>query len=384
MKRTNLRKTTDYETYEILFPFRSCFGKEKHRFLYSELEKIHPCFSDDYSVDVSLKRITKNGVLLNTSVIHKCLLSKYEKHIFSGRKNITLLLVIILMCIVLSVVLITRLKSKSDMSGATVESLFYLENQGESVMDFSENRANSLRQFFEALSDGGAKITSLNWASDGLWENLSVNVQNIFPEKLQIQGEYKINFSEISYENQLPKMGVSLSVRCSGCMSSKEESDNQLQSEFSFELRELLIQNQAKIQTEFIEPYSIVFEVELFKFDFDAIKKLFCDFDVGVNVLTLNQIQNGRFVIKIGTENRFSFSDGINLDLICDYLDLFINEPVIHENVSKPELISKPESTLKNPDQSENLNLKKIGQIKNPDGIITEFYKAPDGKLIRK
>ena len=41
-------KESDYETYWINIPFRCFLGKQKNKYLYGELEKRHPCFSDDY------------------------------------------------------------------------------------------------------------------------------------------------------------------------------------------------------------------------------------------------------------------------------------------------------------------------------------------------
>ena len=59
---SNIIRKRDFEKYEIVIPFTSIFGKRKSRFLSSELEKLHPCFSDEYAFDSFLKKLSSKGI----------------------------------------------------------------------------------------------------------------------------------------------------------------------------------------------------------------------------------------------------------------------------------------------------------------------------------
>ena len=41
-------KKSDYENYSINLPFKFLLGKRRKKFIFKELEKLHPCFSDEY------------------------------------------------------------------------------------------------------------------------------------------------------------------------------------------------------------------------------------------------------------------------------------------------------------------------------------------------
>ena len=85
MQKINVLKNTDYEKYEIVMPFTALIGKRRNHFLCSELEKLHPCFSDEYAYDTKLKRISKKGFFSDVFVINKYKLAEYEgKRTLSG------------------------------------------------------------------------------------------------------------------------------------------------------------------------------------------------------------------------------------------------------------------------------------------------------------
>ena len=71
-------KRADYEKYQLVLPYRFLFGRKKQRFIYSELEKMHPCFSDEFCFDSTIKGFSKKGALSDVMVIHKYTLAEYE------------------------------------------------------------------------------------------------------------------------------------------------------------------------------------------------------------------------------------------------------------------------------------------------------------------
>ena len=46
----------DFESYEIILPFSAIAGKRRRQYLCSELEKMHPCFSDEFAFDNAVKK----------------------------------------------------------------------------------------------------------------------------------------------------------------------------------------------------------------------------------------------------------------------------------------------------------------------------------------
>ena len=79
MQKNNVLRKRDYERYEIMIPFIYTFGKRKEKFLCSELEKMHPCFSDEFTIDTSIKGITRKGFFEDVYVMNKLKLAEYER-----------------------------------------------------------------------------------------------------------------------------------------------------------------------------------------------------------------------------------------------------------------------------------------------------------------
>ena len=67
----NMILQKDYEKYELILPYKAALGRARQRFIYSELEKMHPCFSDEFCVDSSFKKFTKMGISSDVIVMHK-------------------------------------------------------------------------------------------------------------------------------------------------------------------------------------------------------------------------------------------------------------------------------------------------------------------------
>ena len=84
--KNNVIKRRDFERYEIIVPFSSLVGRRRKSFLSSELEKRHPCFSDEFAFDSGIKKISKKGMLADVLVVNKYKLAEYEqRRKFSGR-----------------------------------------------------------------------------------------------------------------------------------------------------------------------------------------------------------------------------------------------------------------------------------------------------------
>ena len=84
---TVIRKD-DLERYEIVVPFLNIAGRRRKQFLCSELEKLHPCFSDEFAFDSVIKKVCKKGLCEDVFVMNKYRLAEYErKRHFSLQKE---------------------------------------------------------------------------------------------------------------------------------------------------------------------------------------------------------------------------------------------------------------------------------------------------------
>ena len=64
-------KDFDYEKYQLVLPYRFLFGRKRQRFIYSELEKMHPCFSGEFCFDSNMRKVSKKGFVSDVMVIIK-------------------------------------------------------------------------------------------------------------------------------------------------------------------------------------------------------------------------------------------------------------------------------------------------------------------------
>ncbi len=79
----------EYDRYFIPLPVSCLVGKKSEKYIFSELEKRHPCFSNEFSYDSRLK-ISKKGFVSDVVVIRKLRLSQYRNFLgvkFAGEKG---------------------------------------------------------------------------------------------------------------------------------------------------------------------------------------------------------------------------------------------------------------------------------------------------------
>ena len=66
----------DYDFYSILIPVQGIIKKWRDKYLYAELVKRHPCFSDSCCYDSRL-RISRQGIFADVVVMQKFRLAEY-------------------------------------------------------------------------------------------------------------------------------------------------------------------------------------------------------------------------------------------------------------------------------------------------------------------
>ena len=60
--KENVIRKEDFERYEVLLPYKVAAQNKGRKFIYSELEKMHPCFSDEYSFDSATHGVCSKGL----------------------------------------------------------------------------------------------------------------------------------------------------------------------------------------------------------------------------------------------------------------------------------------------------------------------------------
>jgi len=421
LQKNNVIKKRDFERYEIILPFSALGGRRKKQFLCSELEKMHPCFSDEFTFDSSLKSVRRNGLKENVFVMNKYKLAEYEgKRHFSGSgfyiedsgKHFRRKLFVnqkwkltvggCFLCMLLGLA--------GCLSGALAGGkASYAPVVTEKIVD-----AESLEciecplepVFFDTVSKAGGKISRFEWKQNGFNQRLSASVKGVFPEMFP---EFFNDFSEgnlngtsgrdgknIVYENGIPQMSVSFTKR----ISLHQEADNQISSassassdssvsenaEFNKCLRELVFSAGAGLKEERIRPYYIEFtcpasgkKTEML---FKKLAEKISEKKKSVTGVTVSQAgagADGEGELQIGLSVddvpfQSSSHSGFDLSLIANNLPLFFDESIYRNSVKRRYAEQVPATE---PQRTRN----KIGEIRKPDKKVVVFYKNTEGKL---
>ena len=239
MQKNNVLRKRDYERYEIMIPFIYTFGKRKEKFLCSELEKMHPCFSDEFTIDTSIKGITRKGFFEDVYVMNKLKLAEYErKRSIAGagffaekesdiaktglnfprrifvEKKLKLTVYGVIFCLLLGItgIICGSLAGKALVFADEVIPVNEeLEaSQSEKQKD-DKKQVQTVRQLeekiFLAAAESGGKISKfelfMEKKREGDFENLRASIKGIFPESLADYGG-----DTVLYENGIPFMNV--------------------------------------------------------------------------------------------------------------------------------------------------------------------------------
>ena len=268
MQKNNVLKECDFEKYEIVLPYKFCFGRNKNLFLCSELEKRHPCFSDEFCFDVRVKNFSKNGLCSDVFVINKMKLAEYEGkrrfsgsgfytgkkggRVFRGRKRRLLILIYFLIAGAIGGMVykfltgttgerkgdprLEQIIEDSSDEFSTGGELPVVEEQSLGVEFFEmigdeekaakfdglnamSDAANASSQVTTAKTKETAKtkakkassnpsILSFEWRIAGFRETLSARVKNVFPEELN-----GADFQTVTYLDGVPEVTLGLSKK---------------------------------------------------------------------------------------------------------------------------------------------------------------------------
>lgn len=373
----------DYDFYTIPLSVKTLLHKQKNHFISSQLEKLHPCFSDNCSFDSHLK-LERSGLKAQVVVMQKCTLAEFKsqkkrifieecRHIqfFTGnqKKLWAAFISVVIFLVAFTAVSIHQKKLKNEKQNSGIQEIQQIA-QPEPLIDqpfFSPALLNHVTQ-------SGGQVLNFSWSYDGCNESASCYIKGLFPE--QIPRTDQITFSSVTFEQSVPEFAVNYSavVRQTQVLSEYKQAD------YKPELRALLLQNDLVPAEETITPFGIKLLVPPEKC---SVIEDFLDF-LKYNTLSLAAIKLNldNSIIKMEfIFSDFSFPNENELfTSVINILNAFALEQEKEQDQDKLQLQAPPQSQL----QRQSRQLIKLGQIKKPDGSVAVFYKDENGKIIKR
>ena len=396
-EKTNVIRKDDFEKYQILLPFPFFAGKRKKQYLCSELEKRHPCFSDEYAFDMKLKKISRKGLFADVLVMNKTRLAEYEtKKRFSGTgffidenkkrgpgiinhrffvdKKWKLILwsvaVLMVAAVILSVSLRQARNGSSKISEKEVAEINESLPPSELQPGISEDSV-SVTDLFETVQSEKGKISSFEWSINGFTQRVNVSIKGVYPEKFS-------NYIEDSvlYENDIPQFRLSFTNKDiqTGPVQDADCEPVLSNADFNKLFRETLLKRGASLKEEKAPPYHIEFVCkggDETKKLFEELAQIIKDDNRVVTFVSLNQTGANELRTGISIEPLlFSGFEGFNLNLISENLNLFIENKNIVKQPSAKTASAVPA-----------VSYEILGEIKRPDMSTVVFYKTAEGKI---
>ena len=379
----------DYDFYTIPIPVKNLFNRQKNRYISSQLEKLHPCFSDDCSYDSHLK-LRKNHLIADVVVMQKYKVAEYKAQnkrlyvkeqkttqIFASKKQTLVVGVSVLAVVVLIALLIAAV-----IHGVVKKELTVTQTQTppQTVPDTNLQETVPLNtpKLISFIATHEGKITNFVWSCDGYTENASMKISGIYPEQLEASLK-SLRLSPMIFENSLPALTVSLSQKSIQTQSTVPQQTQNFKARF----REILFQNNFTLAEESVAPYGVKLSAPL------------------ENTTTAELAQNFTAIFTTLLQNNFSLSK-IQLDCNeqCLKLELIFSEvkllpqTELYESLinnmeaflpeqsapplRQPRVVTQQIATTKQP------AVQKVGQIIKPDGSVQIYYKDENGKIIKR
>lgn len=383
-KNIILRK--DYDFYTIHLPFFIFLKRQKNQFINAQLEKLHPCYSDEFCFKSNLK-FDKKGFKTDVIVINKFLLAEYKNRFpnkklfleglrktyqnYEIKKNYFFLGIVVLILFGMSFLLKTKIEKKSvEIDVPKME-----ENQ-----HFEIESKDYLNDFFYLILKNNGKIQNFNYSQKKSSKNISTQIYYVYPEIFDNFCENS-QISTVTYENKIPFLSFNFSQKKS--IQPKEINSNFEKSLKN--LREILFLENCNLISEkdFLFIFKISSKAETFKI-LEKIHQLLEKSDICISKFDFQIENDENCKIELKIEKDFSFKDGLNLSLIVQNKNLF--------NFSQKKSIQKNHSSSKTENlkkitiskTTENKNAKKLGEISKKDGTKIIFYKTQQGKIIKE
>ena len=360
----------DYDFYTIPISLKTVLQRQKKPYIYSQLEKLHPCFNDDCSFDSHL-HLEKSGIKANVVVMQKLKLAEYksnnkhlyieeQKHhqVFAGRQKITVIAATSLLLLIIAVAA-KQIFSSPDTFEAEQDATEVPEPQtalSAITMNFC------FPDFLQRVCELGGIIKTLNWNYDGYNENFSVKVNGIYPEQLEDFSK-SIKVSSVVFDSFVPVMTVNFTEH--NVQSPGTFTDFNL---YKNDFRKLIEKNEVQLIEETVKPYGVNFSVKE------------------------NQQQELATLLEYLNANNFSFSSiiinssgqSVNVELVFSEVQFEGQAFIMQTLINNLKLFFHTQDKTQTIQTTKTTALVKVGQIIKPDGSVSIFYKDENGKIIKR
>lgn len=426
--RKSVVKESDYETYWIPIPFGSFLGKQKNKFLYGELEKRHPCFSDDYLF--CSKTFLKNRKLESkVFVMDKMKLAEYKLQNPKGQfvsedkrkiplfyqsqhgKKFGILILFVILIVMFSFFQTVKNKKNHTLeNNSIVETVIELEEEKITLPDnFNFVLNDECECLFEIINSNKSAIKSFFWEYSNFYERFDVSVNSVFPEVvLDSLPESKI--SNVNYYENKPSFNLTYEKK--NVIEGLENENQKENNEIIKNVRNLLLENKCLLMEETVNPCVFRFNLTVNKKDFDSFLKENLFLKLGnffhkektlLKSFSVNCKKNGEdgilLEVAMGVAKN-SFKKSVEFILtenksknICEFVGRNVKTffAEMSQDSGKEKKLNYKSSGGKKNNLKKRENLKdsnvlknKIGEIKNKDGSITIFYKSTDNKILNE
>ena len=368
----------DYDFYTIPIPVKALLHRKKNLYISSQLEKLHPCFSDECSFDSHLN-FGKKGLNADVVVMQKYKVAEYKamhkrltvrerKHIqfFADNKKIKILGFFVAVVFLLVGFSGVFFRNKNQVAEQT-------EIQSEPLP--AQTLAASQKLFAPELLLQIVKlkgtVSDFTWNYDGFNESSSVLINGIYPEQLE-EFSSILKFSSVSFENFCPGFSTSFSNKV--LQNTNFEKQNLTDNKNT--LRQILLQNDILILEEVVKPFGIKFMIPQNQTQsLIAILEYLKTHDICITTIKINSTGNHLKTELVFSEAIYKTPEDL-YDCIINNIEVFLIEQKSEE--------SKSAKSGDSGAQKSEGQLVKVGQIIKPDGSVVTYYKNENGKIMKR
>ena len=387
--KSNVVNKKDYELYLMNVPL-TLFGKKRRQFIKRELEKVHPCFSEQFSFD-SKRCLRKGKVQTLIAVMDKVKILEYKRNksadlhlegvktgaMFEGHgKNIAfvLLVMVALSSVLGAVSSINGKKTRLEKTNVTEGSYNYI-SEAQPVVPSGSSCKEILEGCLEKVRENNGEIKYISVEIEDSGENdfllMNLSLHKMFPEKIfseKINDEFlESSFSTVSYSDDEPSFDYSLKAKV------KNESSSVPDKNQVAEIRSVIDGCCLIREEDFV---GAMFRCELREKNFtELIEKISSMENISLKGISL--IKN-----NLGFDALLSFGDGHKDDGIAQSL-LKYSGLFVHEN-KKTEVQAKRLPVNKRIVSGIKVNAgwEKVGRVVQKNGKTIVYYRDEENKII--
>ena len=389
---------SDCEKYQIIFPYRFLFGRRRENYLCSELEKLHPCFSDEFSFDSGFCSFTRKGIRSDVVVIHKNKLAEYEgkrklsgtgffiedchKHryfVSEGIKVSVFACFLFLTTFLISLFFHMLSHRNKDVLLSDISYDSSIESGQNSEEKNREKEAMLGEQLIGFVKSAAGSVLFLRWKSTDAMESIEAKLRKVFPEQLS-----GMNINSVNYEKGIPEIQVS-AVRANKNTNSGRGANglpfvkSKPEQELCRIIREVVARNNGAVQEEKFQPYRISFSCNTGSSSriFFELGKIFEEAGKKVSEVNLSSASDGVLEVLLDVGEAEKTGAGINLNIIAANPEVFMKR----EKKKLSETADSHSQIIAF--SSDSKNVMKLGEIKGGDGKTIIYFKDAEGKIKR-